>query len=187
MRLKHYAVTIFVALLAAFTLSGAATVGASANVANAGKGCLIEWGVNAPGTDHNAGPGDNRNAEFLRFTNTTGAPLDVEGWWVQDNFPHTYKLEANKAGAPLPVGSPFRSELGAVGPADDHFVMPAGSQVYVYNGAGTDGNPTNLTAALYRSYVHHFNNAGDTMSLRDLDGTAVSWVTFTPFRTRHAC
>lgn len=187
MRLKHYAATIFIALLAAFTLSGAATVGASANVTNVGHACLIEWGVNAPGTDHNAGPGDNRNYEFLRFTNTTGAPLDVEGWWVQDNFPHVYKLEANKAGAPLPVGSPFRSELGAVGPADDHFVMPAGSQVYVYNGAGTDGNPTNLTAALYRNYVHHFNNAGDTMSIHDSDGTTVSWVTFTPFRTRHAC
>lgn len=174
--------------LGSITLTGSTSV-ASADPANVGHACLIEWGVNAPGADHNAGPGDNRNAEFLRFTNTTGAPLDVEGWWVQDNFPHTYKLEANKVGAPLPVGSPFRSAGvdTVVGTSDDRFVMPAGSQVYVYNGAGTDGNPTNLTAALYRSYIHHFNNAGDTMSVRDLGGTAVTWVTFTPFRTRHAC
>lgn len=181
--IKKIAALCVIALgLGGFMLAGSA---ASADPANVGKACLIEWGVNAPGTDRNAGPGDNRNAEFLRFVNKTGGPLDVENWYVQDNFPHTYKLE----GVKLPLTSPFRDD-GAdnvPGNADDHFVMPAGSQVYVYNGAGSDGNPTNLTAALYRNYIHHFNNAGDTMSFRDSGGTAVSWVTFTPYRTRHSC
>lgn len=184
--IKKYLATIFVALLGTFALVGSTSV-ASADQANVCKIRMVEWGVNAPGTDHNAGPGDNRNAEFIRLYNPGPAEVDVEGWWVQDNFPHAYKLQANKVGAPLAADSPFRKELGAVGTADDHFVMPAGSNVYVYNGAGTDGNPTNLTAALYRNYIHHFNNAGDTLSFRDLGGTAVDWVTFTPYRVRHAC
>lgn len=168
--------------LGSITLTGSV---ASADT-NVCKIRMIEWGVNAPGTDKPS----NANYEFKRLYNP-GAPLDVEGWWVQDNFPHVYKLEANKAGAPLPVGSPFRKMVdddnNATTPEVAHFVMPAGSNVYVYNGTGTDGNPTNLTAALYSGLGHHHNNAGDTLSLRDKDDTVVDWATYTPYRTRHAC
>lgn len=185
MRLKHYAATIFVALLAAFALSGAATVGASAAQAPAhvvtvqldpAHVCdvrMVEWGVNAPGTDKPS----NANAEFKRLFNPSATDtINVENWYVQDSFPHVYRLK----GSALPAGSPFKA-------ADGTFQMPPQSNVYVYNGTGTDGNPTNLTAALYSNLGHHHNNAGDTLSFRDLDGTAVDWVTYTPYRTRHAC
>lgn len=178
-RFKHYFATIFVALLAVFAVAGSSSV-ATASPSNVGKVKIIEYGSNAPGTDHNAGPGDNRNAEFLRLLNSTAGPLDVEGWWVQDNFPHVYKLK----GTVLPSDSPFRDPGPTASPTDDRFVIPVGGQVYVYNGAGTDTQPTNLTAALYRNYIHHFNNAGDTLSFRDLDGTAVHWVAYTPYRVR---
>jgi hypothetical protein len=167
-----------------FTLAGSVS---TANAAPATKAAvvavgnvydlrIIEYGPNAPGADTMA----KRNYEFLRLLNTTGAELDVEGWWVQDNYPHVYKLQASK----LPLNSPFRKELGAAGPADDHFVVPAGGQIYVYNGSGVDGNPTNLTAALYRDYIHHFNNAGDTLYVKDDTGKTIHWVRYTPYRVR---
>lgn len=157
------------------TLVGLSAVPATADPANVCKIKMIEWGVNAPGTDKPS----NANAEFKRLYNGSGADVDVEGWYVQDSYPHVYKLQASK----LPADSPFRKAVGS----ETHFVMPPGSNVYVYNGTGMDGNPTNLTAALYSNLGHHHNNAGDTLSFRDLQGTSVDWVTYTPYRTRHLC
>jgi hypothetical protein len=171
--------------LGSITLTGSV---ASADTSNVCKIRMVEWGVNAPGTDKPS----NANYEFKRLYNPGPTEVDVEGWWVQDAYPHVYKLQANKVGAPLAADSPFRKSVDAdgTGPGtamEDHFVMPAGSNVYVYNGTGTDGNPTNLTAALYSGLGHHHNNAGDTLSLRDKDDTVVDWATYTPYRTRHAC
>lgn len=183
MRLKHYAATIFIALLAAFALSGAATIGASAHTAadNVCKIKMIEYGVDQPGKNVNA------NHEFKRLQNPGSASVDVEGWWVQDAYPLVYKLQASK----LPADSPFRKmvddDSNTTTPEVAHFVMPAGSNVYVYNGTGMDGNPTNLTAALYANLGFHHNNAGDTLSLRDKDGTAVDWNAYTVYRARHLC
>ncbi len=176
--IKKYLATIFVALLGTFALVGSTSV-ASADPANVCKIRMVEWGVNAPGTDKPS----NANYEFKRLYNPGGSTVVVEGWWVQDAYPHVYKLQASK----LPAGSPFRDDKGTPAVADDEFVMPAGSNVYVYNGTGTDGNPTNLTAALYSGLGHHHNNAGDTLSVHDLGGTVVDWATYTPYRTRHAC
>lgn len=156
-------------------------VGSTAATATATTPCavrMVEWGVNAPGTDTPA----NANYEFRRFYNPGPAAINVEGWYTQDAYPHVYTLKASA----LPASSPFRAEVDATH-AGDEFVMPAGSNVYVYNGTGTDGNPTNLTAALYANLGHHFNNSGDTLSLRDSGGASVDWVTYTPYRVRHAC
>lgn len=154
---------------------------ASADPANVCKVKISEYGSNAPGKDTTA----NRNAEFIRLVNATGGSLDVEGWWVQDEYPHVFKLK----GSALPAGSPFRSDGpdGISGNIDDRFVLPVGGQVYVYNGSGSDGNPTNLTAAIYRNEFHHFNNAGDTLSFHDTGGTTVAWVRYTPYRVRIGC
>jgi hypothetical protein len=177
-------IAAFVAALG-LTLVGLSVVPMSANAVAPCGVHIIEWGVNAPGADTNA----NRNAEFVRIVNKTGAELDVEGFWFQDNYPHVYKLQANKVGAPLAADSPFRKELGVAGTADDHFVLPIGGQVYLYNGVGVDGTPANNTAALYwgPTGFHHYNNAGDVISFRDLGGVALDWVSYTPYRTRHFC
>lgn len=171
---------IVTACVIALGLTGFGLVGSSAmaDPANVCDVRMIEWGVNAPGTDTPA----KANYEFKRLHNP-GPAKDVEGWYVRDSYPHVYKLEASK----LPAGSPFKVDHDANPATADHFVMPTGSNVYVYNGTGSDGNPTNLTAALYANLGHHHNNAGDTLSFRDLDDTAVDWVAYTPYRTRHLC
>jgi hypothetical protein len=154
-------------------ISPASAGTSSVALASYGDVRIIEYGPNAPGADTAA----KRNYEFLRLKNMTAAAINVEGWWVQDSYPHVYKLEASK----LPATSPFRAEVDATH-AGDEFVIPVGGQVYVYNGAGADGNPTNLTAALYRDYIHHFNNAGDTLYVKASNGGTVHRVTYTPYR-----
>jgi hypothetical protein len=61
--------------------------------------------------------------------------------------------------------------------------MPVGSSVYLYNGSGVDSQPTNNSAAIYRNTTHHFNNAGDTLSLRSNSGVK-SYVQYTSFREK---
>lgn len=150
---------------------------AFADPANAGKLKISEYGFNAPGTDTNA----NRNAEFVRLVNMTSAALDVEGWILHDSYQtaggdwgNRYTFRATD----LPTGSPFKVGTSA------RFTIPAGGQVYVYSGSGTDTTPTNNTAAIYRNFKHHLNNAGDSIYVRDLDGSVVAWLTYTSFRVR---
>jgi hypothetical protein len=166
---------VFWSAAAAFMLMAASLFalgsGSTANASLAANCDVViyEYGHNAPGTDTNG----NRNAEFLRLVNTGAAPVNVEGWWVQDNFPHTFKLQ----GATLPAGSPFKA-------GDGTFQMPPMSSVYLYNGTGTDTQPTNTSAAIYRNTTHHFNNSGDTLSLKSADGKTKSYVQYTSFREK---
>lgn len=163
------------ALTAASGVAVGITHSADAALANACKVVIYEHGWNAQGTDTNA----NRNAEFVRLVNRSGAAVDVTGWSLHD----AYKTGAGDYGnryvfkaADLPEGSPLK--------VDGKFVIPAGGNVYVYNGAGVDGTPTNTTAALYRNFKHHYDNAGDTVQLDDLDGTVVSFVSRTSYRLK---
>jgi hypothetical protein len=176
--MKRVGYIVLALVLSAIGLGiGPASAGTSSvALASYGDVRIIEYGPNAPGADTAA----KRNYEFLRLKNMTAAAINVEGWWVQDSYPHVYKLE----GVKLPATSPFRDAgTDTVKPsADDQFVIPVGGQVYVYNGAGADGNPTNLTAALYRDYIHHFNNAGDTLYVKASNGGTVHRVTYTPYR-----
>lgn len=150
---------------------------AFADPANVGKLKIIEYGSNAPGKDTNA----NRNYEFVRVQNTTGAALDVEGWILHDSYKtaggdwgNRYTFHASD----LPDGSPFKVGTPA------RFMIPAGGQVYVYSGSGVDTTPTNNTAAVYRNFKHYLNNGGDSIYVRDGDGTVITWVTYTPYRVR---
>lgn len=166
----------FIAILA--LIFAVANVGpASADPSNVGKVKIIEYGVNAVGKDTNG----NRNAEFVRLMNVSDAPVKVEGWTVHDTYQNAAGDYGNRftlKGAALPAGSPMKDA------ATGDFVLGAGDQVYVYNGSGADTTPTNHTAAIYRNYKHMWNNAGDTIYVRDGDGTVIHWVTFTPYRTR---
>ena len=139
---------------------------------------IYEKGTNAPGTDTPA----KANYEFLRLVNRSAGTVNVQGWWVQDDYPHVYTLK----GVNLPSGSPFRDAGADAVPnnADDQFVMPAGSSVYLYNGAGTDNNPTNNSAAIYRNVGHHFNNGGDTLSLRNGVGKTQNYIQYTSYREK---
>lgn len=155
-------------------------LGASAAFAdptNVGKVKISEYGFNAPGKDTSA----NRNAEFVRLLNVSGAALDVEGWILHDSYQtaggdwgnrYTFRATDLPTGSPFKVGTPAR------------FVIPVGGQVYVYSGSGTDTTPTNNTAAIYRNFKHYLNNGGDTIYVRDADGTVVAWITYTSYRVR---
>jgi hypothetical protein len=155
----------------------------SASAVAVGDVRVIAYGMNAPGTDTDA----NRNAEFVRFKNTTGAALDIEGWVLHDTYQTAGGDWGNRytfKGSVLPTGSPFKVDHDTNPATPDHFVMPIGADVYVYNGSGVDSTPTSNTAAIYRNFRHMWNNAGDTIYIRTAaDATGfVARVKFSPYR-----
>jgi len=119
---------------------------------------IVEFGFNAVGTDTAA----NRNSEFVRIKNTTAGTLAVEGWVLHDAYQNSAGDWGNRftfQGSALPAGSPFKD-------ADGRFQIPAGAEVYVYQGSGVDSTPTSNTASVYRNGKHIWNNAGDTIYVR---------------------
>jgi hypothetical protein len=153
-----------------------------ASAASVGDVQIIGYGSNAVGADTSA----NRNSEFVRLRNDTAGPVDVEGWVLHDTYQNAAGDWGNRftfRGASLPAGSPFRvADADASKP--DHFSIPAGADVYVYNGSGVDTTPTSNTASVYRNYKHMWNNGGDTIYLRtSADATSyVAKVTYSPYR-----
>lgn len=137
----------------------------SVSAASLGDVEFIAVGVNAPGKDTSA----NRNAEFVRLKNASGAALDIEGWVLHDTYQNSAGDWGNRytfKGTTLPAGSPFRVDHDTDPATPDRFVMPVGADLYVYNGSGIDTTPTSNTAAIYRNFKHHFNNGGDTLYVR---------------------
>lgn len=169
---------ILTGLALALSLSGA-----TATAASVGDVKFIAVGMNAPGTDTSA----NRNAEFVRLKNTSGATLDIEGWVLHDTYQNGAGDWGNRytfKGTALPAGSPFRVDHDSDASTPDHFVMPVGSDLYVYNGSGIDTSPTSNTAAIYRNFKHVYNNGGDTLYVRTSnDATAyVARWKYSPYR-----
>lgn len=172
--MRKIIIGIITACVIALGLTGSA---AFANPSHVGNVKITEYGSNAPGKDTTG----NRNAEFVRLVNTTGAALDVEGWILHDTYQNGAGDWGNRytfRATDLPTGSPFKVGTPA------RFTVPAGGQVYVYNGSGADTTPTNNTAAIYRNFKHMWNNGGDTIYVRDLDGTVVAYVIYTPYRVK---
>lgn len=196
MKIISRILAVLCTLAIGFTLAGSIT---TANAAPATKAAVVvpdprpalmitAYGSNAPGADRNKGQsGDNRNREFVRLSNTTGANLDVTDYRVHDAYRNGDGVYSNGYTvklADLPAVSPFRS-AGAdtiMNTSDDRFVMPAGSLIYLYNGDGADGNPGNLSAAIYRDFKHVWNNGGDDLYVRDADGAVLHKVTYSPYR-----
>lgn len=160
--LKAVAALISLALLMVFVNPlGSAT----ATAASVGDVEFIAVGTNAPGVDKPS----NENSEFVRLKNASGAALDIEGWVLHDSYQNSAGDWGNRYtfhGTALPVGSPFRVNHDSDASTPDHFVMPVGADLYVYNGSGIDSTPTSNTAAIYRNFKHHFNNGGDTLYVR---------------------
>jgi micrococcal nuclease len=88
----------------------------------------------------------NLNDEWVRFTNTGAAPLDLDGWTVRDeSSTHRYTFE-------------------------DLVLLPAGT-VTLHTGCGTD-TPSERFWCSIDSAV--WNNGGDTVFLRDPAGNIVT-------------
>lgn len=165
------------------TLVSLSLSGATATAASLGDVKFAAVGTNAPGTDTNA----NRNAEFVRLKNASGAALDIEGWVLHDAYQNSAGDWGNRytfKGTALPAGSPFRVDHDSDASTPDHFVMPVGSDLYVYNGSGIDTTPTSNTAAIYRNFKHVYNNGGDTLYVRtSADATSfVAKYKYSPYR-----
>lgn len=172
-------VGIIAVIVALFAVLGAG----SASAVAVGDVKVVSYGTNAVGTDTTS----NRNAEFVRLRNTTAGPIDVEGWVLHDTYQNNAGDWGNRytfKGSTLPVGSPFKVDHDSDAGTAEHFVMPVGSEVYVYNGSGVDTTPTSNTAAVYRNFKHMWNNGGDTIYLRTSADTAstVARVKYSPYR-----
>ena len=173
----------FVGIVAAILMLFVALGSTSASAVGTGDVKIMSYGTNAVGTDTSA----NRNAEFVRLRNTTAGPIDVEGWILHDTYQTGGGDWGNRytfRGSQLPAGSPFKVDHDSDPATADHFVMPTGSEVYVYNGSGVDTTPTSNTAAVYRNFKHMWNNGGDTIYLRTNAETAstVARVKYSPYR-----
>jgi micrococcal nuclease len=101
----------------------------------------IELRYDAAGNDN-----ENLNDEWVRFTNTGGSALDLEGWQVADtSATHRYRFS--------------------------NIVLPPGAAVTLYTGCGADTPDArywcNTGSAVW-------NNDGDTVFLRDPAGNNVA-------------
>ncbi len=101
----------------------------------------------AVATIHADAEGDERenlNDEYVVFENTGSSSVDLSGWELADAADHTYTF-------------PDGTELGP------------GEQLTVYTGSGTDTE----TELYWGQSSPVWNNAGDTVILRDDEGTIV--------------
>ena len=105
----------------------------------------IEVTADAPGDDT-----ENLNGEWVRFTNTGGATVDLRGWQVAD------ESASNRY-------------------AFDDVELAAGASVTLYTGCGTDGGDAVYWCSEGNAV---WNNAGDTVFLRDRNGTNVAVLTY---------
>jgi micrococcal nuclease len=101
----------------------------------------VEVNADARGDDN-----ENLNGEWVRFTNVTTSPLDLDGWEIADeSASHRFLF-------------------------DEVVLMPGGA-VTIYTGCG-DRTETELYWCSQGSAV--WNNAGDTVFLRDPNGNLVA-------------
>jgi competence protein ComEC len=87
---------------------------------------------------------DNLNDEYVVFENTGGSSLDIGGWTVADAAGHSYTVPAGVTVAP-------------------------GATITLHTGSGTDTD----TDLYWGSDQPVWNNGGDTVTVRDDDGTVV--------------
>ena len=117
------------------------------------EGMVIEIEINAdaPGDDS-----ENLNGEWVRFTSVADKPIDLEDWEVADeSASHRYSF--------------------------GEFVLDPGRSVVLYTGCGDDGLHDNGSGDKGASELFWcdgkgavWNNAGDTVFLRDPSGNLVA-------------
>lgn len=95
--------------------------------------------------DADGNDNDNKNDEWVRFSNDGTTDLDLTGWAVSDEGPHRYRFA--------------------------NLVLPPGSAVTLFTGCGTDSGTErywcNPGSAVW-------NNGGDTVFLVDSSGSPIA-------------
>jgi len=87
---------------------------------------------------------ENLNDEYVVFENTGSSPLDLSAWELADAADHTYTFP-------------------------DGVVLDPGEQITIHTGSGTDSE----TDLYWGQSAPVWNNGGDTVILRDDEGTIV--------------
>jgi len=106
----------------------------------------VEINANAPGDDS-----QNLNGEWVRFTSVADAPIDLKNWKVSDeSASHRYSF--------------------------DEFVLDPGRSAVLYTGCGDDGPGDSGVDEVFwcEGSGPIWNNAGDTVFLRDPSGNLVA-------------
>lgn len=88
--------------------------------------------------------GDNLNDEYVVFENTGSSSVNLSGWELADAADHTYTFP-------------------------DGTVLDPGDQITIYTGSGTDTE----TELYWGQSSPVWNNAGDTVIVRDDPGSIV--------------
>jgi len=102
---------------------------------------VIDVNADAPGDDN-----ENLNGEWVRFTNGSDAPVDLDGWQVADESATHRHLFADRTLAP-------------------------GASVTLFTGCGVD---TDDAVYWCKTDSAVWNNGGDTVFLRDANGNVVA-------------
>ena len=102
---------------------------------------VIDVNADAPGDDN-----ENLNGEWVRFTNGSDAPVDLDGWQVADESATHRHLFGDRTLAP-------------------------GASVMLFTGCGVD---TDAAVFWCKTDSAVWNNSGDTVFLRDANGNVVA-------------
>ncbi|MFI6296878.1 hypothetical protein ACIBEJ_35175 [Nonomuraea sp. NPDC050790] len=131
---------------------------------------IVEVGTDAMGADSVA----NRNREFVRFQNVSGAPVDVAGVLVEDNWAHSKTL--------ADVAHSCNTYKIVDLPSNPTTMVAPGEVVTVFNGIRWGGNYK--VGSEYRLYANSdpdcgtngqfFNNDNDAVYVTKGDGTVQS-------------
>ena len=165
MRRFFSALFSFAVLATALVLPGNAATG-SVTVPPVGSLLIVRVGTDAMGTDNF----DNRNREFIRFKNVSGANVDLTGVYTEDNWAHENNSASTCNTYKFPgVGLPDSDLDGNSDP--DGFMLAPGQYVNVYNGSRIGGNYYDTAIDTYKMYAdsdtdcgtfgHYFNNDAD--------------------------
>jgi len=111
-----------------------------------GAGTSTDGPLSVADVHYDAAGNDNENLndEYVVFENTAGSTLALGGWTVSDEAGHTYEFP-------------------------DGFTLGPGELVTLYTGSGTD----DPTAVYWGQTGAVWNNGGDTVTVRDGNGTVV--------------
>lgn len=156
-------------------------VSASASAAGTGELKFGKVGYNANGSDTLA----NRWKEYIDLSNTTGAPLNVKGWFTQDAWADSANgNDAKPSDCNTAIFSkaalPYLPEDGPDVDTDpDGLWLPAGHTIRVYTAGADDATNDGLhSMALNKPSCgfngHYLGNGGDTIYVKKADGSEVA-------------
>jgi hypothetical protein len=128
-----------------------AEIGLSATAEAASPSIMISYlYFDSPGSDTRSNT--SLNKEYIRVTNTTAKPIQLQGWTIRDKANHVFTFKALTLGAK--------------------------QSTYIHTGKGTDRKPAQADR-YWQSGNYIWNNTGDTAYVRNTAGKTLDSCAFT--------